>query len=883
MGLFGGKKKVKAFTAVQRIVSDENIILSSEVGMMKYLIESAGRTSVSLKDKTLPDYLIEASESSVYRRYKQARSYAEAGNYAYGLPTAGDITTKGVDIHPAVKAEIEAIEGHSVDLVYAFIGDANYQHFLWKKLIEVYGYNPTTNELVELSTSVGFPCFLKTAKLVYGTATIQIDETGDSLDQYGFSTENGECLTRTRDLARLPVAPDADTDVDDAYVEMTYEYIEIIPDTTAPVAPTVNSLSITAVDGYAEKDSTVSIYVNTVLNGTVTAATDGYFTYTFPTAITTGDTVDVTSTDSAINTSSPTTALVPYTNPTPATVGTDKTITEVTHTIDVTFDLLDYIPSAVEIIPAEPDDTPVTVPGDDTYVPEYDYIQACYTYDVSGVTHIGYFTYAYGSGDNETLDDLFSGAAAFGEFYPRLYARLNAQDLPNTLSTASAEYKSSKRLAKILGLDWKDWSDNLQSSIEDIGDVQQLLLTLAVPMNTTDPVLLEYQYRYWSAMHAVCTTPITGDAYDGMDARVGKAVEVKDTVYSHFVTFDAISTKDVTGSIGAVGSYNTEYVNQHIEYVAATYPPGAGRITYGRLTWVRIPPHHIYRCQIDADTYRELRVYNVGSTQSFSGVTTTAIAQDETLIIPLDRTVLPVMTNKEAEILFSKSFYLLVNIRKVIKIKWYQRGAFQVVLVVAAIVITVISSGAAMPLSQAIITAVLTAVAIQAVIRILIKLGVSAKLAMALAIIAALATGYLDLSNTTSICNLTAMQFMQISSVAFQMAAKINEYQLKEIMKDQEEFQREAGIKAEELKQAKELLGERPMNLTLDLLLTDARSQVFIKFGETPEMFLNNSPVSIMDMSKSFTSDFVEINRTPPSLSQMLSKSRRGDDNGIEI
>ena len=58
-------------------------------------------------------------------------------------------------------------------MLYCKMGDGNYQHFMWKKLIDVYGYNPTTNELTTLSTIEGFPCYLKTGKLYYGMATVR--------------------------------------------------------------------------------------------------------------------------------------------------------------------------------------------------------------------------------------------------------------------------------------------------------------------------------------------------------------------------------------------------------------------------------------------------------------------------------------------------------------------------------------------------------------------------------------------------------------------------------------------------------------------------------------------------------------------------------------
>ncbi|MEG7603085.1 hypothetical protein, partial [Listeria monocytogenes] len=90
----------------------------------------------------------------------------------------------------------------------------------------------------------------------------------------------------------------------------------------------------------------------------------------------------------------------------------------------------------------------------DAFVQDYDYIQACYTYVVGAVNHIAYLTYEHGSGTEPDLDDLFTLTTSTGEFYPRLYARLNSQSLPTTLSTSSDEYKSSKKLAKLMGIDW---------------------------------------------------------------------------------------------------------------------------------------------------------------------------------------------------------------------------------------------------------------------------------------------------------------------------------------------------------------------------------------------------------------------------------------------
>lgn len=882
MGLGTTKKKLVVGTAVQRMIPDTDIILSKDVAILKYILSSGGNTSVSPKNKTLSEYIIESAQSSLPTRFKQAYRFAENGRYAYGLPTASSVSVQGVDLNQAVKDVLEADLGHSVSMVYTYLGDANYHHFMWYKLIEDYGYNPTTNELTNLSSSVGFDCYLQSAKLVFGYATVNSDETGETLKQRGFSSESGECLTRSQDLLRASVPIDVNTDVSDAYVEVTYQYIEIVPDTTPPSNPVVNNLSTTTLNGYAEKNSSVDVYVNTVLTTTLSADADGYFNYSFTPNLVTGDVVKLVVKDSALNSSTGVDTTVPYTNPSPVSTGTTPTVTEITHTDSFSFDFLDYINSAVPVVPAEPDDTPTVVVGDDTIAPEFDYIQACYTYDVLGVTHIEYLTYAYGTGGNPALDAIFDTGSSFGEFYPRLYSRLDGQDLPNTLSTTSVEYKSSKRIAKILGIDWIDWSKTLHDSIEDIADVKQMFITLAAPMNTTDPVIREYLYRYWLRVYDEMTVDITTGELAGLNARQGVVMRIKDNVYTNSISFDAVSLNTISGTIGAVGTYSSEYINVYINYIQANYAAGTGTTEYVENAISIHPAHHKYKYQDTPTTYKEIRVYVARSSHIFSGDSTTALGTDENLLVPLDKTVITYLTNKETEILFNKCLYLFVNMAKIIKVKWYQRSGFKIILQVVAVVIAVVTAGAGAPLSVYLIAigkAILIGLALQAAIKLLIKLGVNASVIGVLAVVALIYSGKLALTNTTGILNLTALEALQISSIAFDMSAKISAFELKELSKEIEAFNNESQEKQAALKQAKELLNDKPIDVSLELLLGNSRSSVFITLGESPEEFMSKDPINTIELINSYSENYVEIMMQPPRLQQLLNQTRRGDDN----
>lgn len=870
-GIFSTKRETVAYTTIQRMIDDASITLSSKVAALHYTLEGASKPSVSITDKSIVDYILEYSNNALPRRADKAYNYANGGSYAYGLPTAGEASVQGVNLSNATAAAITASTGRTVSMVYAFIGDQNYQHFLWKKLEEVYGYNPTTNELTTFSATEGFPCYLQTAKLVFGAETVQNTESDMALQQFGFSTESGECISRTRDLSRLSVAPDVDTDVPDAYVEAVYQYIETIPDVTPPPDAVVNNLSTTTINGYAEKDSSVEIRVNTVFNATVTADVNGYFTHTFGTALVASDTVRTIVRDVATNASTGADTVVPYTNGSPAIVGTDKTITQILRTESLTFDLLDYIATAVVTAPSEADQPPITITGSDAFVQEYDYVQACYTYVESGTTKIGYLTYQQNSGGIPALDALFTMTATTGQFYPRLYARLNSQDLPNTLSPTSNEYKSSKALGKLLGIDWADWSSQLQSSVAEntpINDVHYLFLTFAAPMNTTDKTTQECQYRYWLKMYAELTTLVTVGLLAGTGAKVGKVLEIKDLQYTNYVGFDAVNVSTIVGTIGVEGTYNSEYVNAVRGYNQVNFGASTGRKAYSRNALI-VPAHHVYRYQNSPTTYVEVKVFNAKSNHVFAGLSTTAVGTDENLIIPLDRSALPQMTSNERELLFNKCLYLVINMTKVIKTKWFARDEFKVVMAVVAIVITIITLGAgAAAISKAVNFTITEAV----------KAGlISSSFARGLAIVAivlSIASGQFNIN----LVNLTAVQLLEVATIAFQAEAKVYEFKIKDLREESDAFGLEKQQKLDALKAAKELLGNPIIDIDLELLTSSDRSKLFITLGESPYEYMAKNSMNIIETVQGFVSNYVEIMMQPPSLQQLLNKSQRGDD-----
>jgi len=883
MGLGSTKKTTKHFTAIQRLLANEDIVPSSRIGVLKYLFDKNRPLSPSINSKSLPDYLMEASRQSLPNSFNRAYNYAASGQYAYGLPTAESITTQAIDLDARVKTYLDGLVGFPVTLIYAQMGDANYQHFLWRKLITDYGYDPSTNELTGLSATVGFDCFLLTAQLTYGSYTIQSDPSNKTLSQQGLSVESGACITRPQDFNVPDVLYNIDTGSDDAYVTFQYQYLEIVPDTTPPPNVTVNVLDTLHIEGYGEKGCSVAVTVNTVPVGTVVCNSLGFFTYTFASPLVATDVVGLVASDSVLNSATGVNTTVPYTNPTPATVGTDPTVTEVLHTESVVFDFLDVIPSTVPVTPVAVGETPPVSVGSDNYVPDPDWIQASYTYNDGSMTHVGYLTYAHDSGAIPALDDLFQGTAAFGQFYPRLYFTLNNTDLLTTDKTASP-YRTSKALAKKLGLDWAEVAKMLYSSVEngsddfDLGHVQHMFLALAAPMNTTDPDIIEYLLAYWGSVFDTLGTPITTGDLTG--AKTGTIIRVKDTVYQHCVTYSAVAKEILTGSSNPVGTYTSLYYSQTdlADLAGLETDPQAPLYNFAALQ--ALHPHHVFRKQLTTTTYLEIRVYGVSSHQYFNGDGTAAFATEENVVIPLDRTAVASLTKTDKERVYGKCLHLFLNISIVIKIKFYQRGVFKVVLVIIAVLIAVFSGGSGTPISYAIITAVIKVIIItiimQAILAIAVKLGLDPKIVAIIAVIAAIASGYVHFTGGGELVGLTAVELLQVSCLAFDLSSGLYAHELKELDKLKDVFLAESQEKVKQLETAKELLGQKPLDLSLDLLLSDVRSKVFINLGESPDEYMNRTSLNIIEAAQSYITDYVEMKMQPPTLHQQLNRVTRG-------
>lgn len=304
---------------------------------------------------------------------------------------------------------------------------------------------------------------------------------------------------------------------------------------------------------------------------------------------------------------------------------------------------------------------------------------------------IKYWTYEQGAGIEE-LDRIFyepDNSVPAGSFFPYVYFRY---DKTNPLGDKqSAEFKSSKKICKYLGMKYEDVVDAIHEN-PDIKDVEQAILMYVVPAGSKDQKDLQYIYAFFDGLHK--QSNVIGDnmidigsnmVYDG---RTRKTIVIQDKRFKQTLGFNYIKKVNVsiTGKPGECSSgtgfdnysFNTmDSENQQTEF--------STKIKY-----------HWYRKQITETLGYEIRISNLQMTYHiWGGYTDTANDEEEHLYIPVDRAICRNYTIKEKEQFYSRSLHYIFTTRQIVKVKWYQKSWFKAFMIVVAIVLTIITLGAA--------------------------------------------------------------------------------------------------------------------------------------------------------------------------------------------
>lgn len=485
---------------------------------------------------------------------------------------------------------------------------------------------------------------------------------------------------------------------------------------------------------------------------------------------------------------------------------------------------------------------------------------------------IKYWTYEQGT-SNSVIDRIQyepDNSVPSGSFFPFTYFRYDKTD-PNT-NKQSREYKDSKKACRYLGMDYGSVVEAIHEN-PDIKDVEQAILMFVVPAGSKDQKDMQYLYDFFDRLHK--QSDVQSDNMTGigsnmvMDGLTRKSIIIQDKKFKQTLGFNYIKKVNVsiTGKIGecssGTGFDDYSFKTMDSENQTTTF---STKIKY-----------HWYRKQITETLGYEIRVSNLQMTYHiWGGYTDTANDEEEHLFIPVDRSICTNYTIREREKFYARALHYIFTTRQIIKVKWYQKSWFKAFMIVVAIVLTIITAGAAAQSLAAAATAgtITVVAAIQSIVisfldylatMFAVKLFVKAvggELAMIVAVVA-LAYGMYNGASFTGVANGAATWATNLVKLAQTLIKGIGDFYQDAISEIQREMQRITEGYQESLKtieNAKELLENQNI------------LSPYVIFGEKPEQFfartLGSSGLNTMGLE--FPRTYVETALTLPAINSSI-------------
>jgi hypothetical protein len=546
---FDSTYKTSVATAVSRVVTDAKLPNAIKTGNMYALVHNSDAI-----DETT-NTLVASLGFKVERMFDYAKEH-----YTHGLPSGQFFSA--IDGQAEATAVLKAIHGtDSISLNYCHFRPPNMQHVGWLRLMESHGYNPQTNQLGLLSTTLGHPVYLDNMTVVIPASTYD-SYSPSSFEQWGVAATSGYSPSRKFGTAYNVFRPQT----------------PITKDTAA---------------------TTAHVLIDYVWETQVVSANENGLITT--------------------------------------TVNTDSFL--------ITLDGLDALAN---------------------------YFQAYYL--VGDTPH--YWMYRDDSGTYPTLDNYFNQPPdVHGTFFPFVYFRYSKAS--DTVDKTTAAYLTSKKLLKYLNMDYLGLADAIGKNPR-IGDVEQAMLVMAVPANSTDPLELRYLFTFFDDLYT-----------SNMDPEQASIV-IQDKRFRMVLGHNGLSKRLRGGSIGVIGTTTFELSTRtSTSTVYVSDGESSGLVDQQNTYYV-----HTYRKQVSLALYQEIQVIDLKLVYSIYGYySTTGSGSSNTLLIPLDHSITSRFSMVDRETLYSRSLHYVFNSMVTAEITWYQSDLFKVVLIAVAVIMTFYSFG----------------------------------------------------------------------------------------------------------------------------------------------------------------------------------------------
>ena len=732
MGLFGSKKKTVRGVSISRLIEDEYYKNPASEGVYD-AVTSGSDLAATIRSHVTGSY---------FRRYEHIYNYASKGRYTFGSITELDVKENTeANIRTALQQYVDIQLGSGWALQDYQIDIPNHLLFYYKVIQDSYGFSSETNQGIHHNIAM----YLQDIQLNYGTSFANAVDAY-LLNPIGNPATGGQTYTRTRDMNR-PHTP---------YV--------VVPDENL-----VSGLNF-AVSTWIYRETLGIETTRTYTRATVADEWELVDTST----VTTGKLPTIPNTSMTQLTFTSNTVTVSETDTQKVTLTSVAQVNEYTYTLHYNFPRFLTFEEDHEWLDEddeynfEPDaETPQLGMADEEYI------------SMSAVNAAGemeVLLYAIDSGE-AYIDDVLEihTSLDIGEYYPRIYLRYDGVKMNKDKSTA--EFKSSRRVIKYLGLDYSSFIDDIHEAVGSVGDVKHIYLQACVTLEDmkNNPLLREYGFRLLEAYF---------NAYAETGANSTGQI---DLAFTDNKTHSTFSVSSITKQTGQSAEPNGFYLLEPIRTIEEE-----GYIVEQVVdTELRFVKDGEYTSYTMVDWKVHLRAEGNNYTGLGSG------EQDRYLI--LDRAVLrnSNFSMPDKNEIVAKSINLVFVTVKVVKKKWYQRGIFKAVLMIAAAVIsalvTVGTGGTGAPGAAAFMKAVLVSLAvsvavgvvIQIAVKLLVKLGLDPRVASIIVIVAAIYTGYISLSDGAG--TVTAQSVIKAVNSAYSIYSIGQQMELKQAAKHYEE------------------------------------------------------------------------------------------------
>ena len=430
-----------------------------------------------------------------------------------------------------------------------------------------------------------------------------------------------------------------------------------------------------------------------------------------------------------------------------------------------------------------------------------------------------------------TGDAKFFTYLVSSEVYPEITpTNTKAQEAPyypvvpirykNTSLSDMDGYSTAKKLLKKIGVKVDDVLTGIESN-PDIKDIDYAFIILGFNMDTTSSYAVEYMHNYFSFLADNSTYDKA--AYTTWHDKFTKGVVntpppmnrlvVSDVMYKSEITYKYITKKVVSGVIGTTGTVDKEIIIRERERY---YIGNNGEFSIASVFYVEDSSLFL-RKQITNSSYEEIEVRglmhtNIVNNKGRIESTLKEVVEDKdnnNFIVPLNSYIFDhtLSVTKRINLMYD-CIQIIINSYEKTKLKWYQTGFFQFVMLVITIVLTIyglpelgvtLQTATAAEIAVMLATQLAIAVAVQLAVRVAIKaLGVNGALAAILIVVAAVAT--YRFAGGSGIKNLPwAKEMMSAVNTLPSAYNKEVSAMTKDIMEDMAAFQQSAQTQLDEI------------------------------------------------------------------------------------